>query len=60
MSEEERAFYDTERKLAIQLLEQIPDQQLAYVIGYLEGACIPETPDPFPMQKEWFDLTSDT
>lgn len=30
------------RERAIQLIDQIPDSKLVYVIAYLEGASIPE------------------
>lgn len=31
------------RERAMQLIDQIPDSKLVYVIAYLEGAAIPET-----------------
>ena len=37
----------SERERAIQLLNNIPDSKLVYVIGFLEGASIPEEIDPF-------------
>ena len=36
-----------DRKRAISLLNNIPDEKLIYVIGFLEGASIPEGKDPF-------------
>ena len=36
-----------ERKQAIRLLQNIPEDKLRYVIGFLEGASIPEDRDPF-------------
>ena len=39
--------YDSERERAMQLLNNVPDSRLVYVIGFLEGAAIPEEKDPF-------------
>lgn len=37
----------SERERAIELLNNIPDSKLVYVIGFLEGASIPDEADPF-------------
>lgn len=37
----------SERERAIQLLNNVPDSKLIYVIGFLEGASIPDETDPF-------------
>ena len=37
----------SERERAIQLLNHVPDNKLIYVIGFLEGASIPDESDPF-------------
>lgn len=37
----------SERERAIQLLNNVPDNKLVYVIGFLEGASIPDEEDPF-------------
>ena len=37
----------SERERAIQLLQNVPDNKLVYVIGFLEGASIPDETDPF-------------
>ena len=39
--------YTEERKRAMRLLRSIPEDKLLYVIGFLEGASIPENKDPF-------------
>ena len=39
--------YTEERKRAMRLLQNIPEDKLLYVIGFLEGASIPENKDPF-------------
>lgn len=39
--------YTDERIRAVQLLNNVPDEKLIYVIGFLEGAAIPEEKDPF-------------
>ena len=37
----------SERERAMQLLNNVPDSKLIYVIGFLEGASIPDERDPF-------------
>ena len=39
--------YTEERKRAMRLLQNVPEEKLFYVIGFLEGASIPENKDPF-------------
>lgn len=39
--------YTEERKHAMRLLRSVPEDKLLYVIGFLEGASIPENKDPF-------------
>lgn len=34
------------KELAIQLLDKIPESKMYYIIGVLEGAAIPETETP--------------
>lgn len=56
MSREEQVFYAQERQKAMQMLEQVPDQRLIYVLDYLAGALIPENADSFERQREWASL----
>ena len=39
--------YEDQRTRAYQLLDNVPNEKLIYVIGFLEGAAIPEETDPF-------------
>lgn len=39
--------YTEERKRAMRLLRNIPEEKLFYVIGFLEGTSISEHTDPF-------------
>ena len=47
MNSAETNGYTHEREQAVRLLNTIPDDRLLYVIGFLEGASIPEDRDPF-------------
>ena len=42
-----RTLHKTERDHAMQLLMNVPDDRLLYVIGFLEEASFPENQDPF-------------
>ena len=37
----------TKKEMAIQLLENIPESKMIYVIGFLEGVSVPDEQDPF-------------
>ena len=47
MVEKTKAYYNDERRRAVMLLENIPDQRLIYVLDFLRGAIVPEEDDPF-------------